>query len=454
MLPGRFLLLVAFLMLSPAAPAGTVMVADLQGAISPASADYFLRSLAAAERAGAALLVVRLDTPGGLDTAMRRMIQGILGARVPVAVYVAPSGARAASAGTYILYASHVAAMAPGTNLGAATPVPIGIGGEPPEKPGAGKEGDKGRAGKDADKDRQTSSSTMESKAIQDASAYLRSLAQLRGRNAGWAEKAVRQAESLSANEARDLKVIDLVAADLPDLLKLIDGRPVKVGNDVVRLAVADARTVTIEPNWKERVLSVVADPNIALLLMMAGIYGLIFEFLSPGMVAPGVIGGISLLLGLYGLALLPVNFAGAALLLLGIALMVAEAFMPSFGILGIGGVASFVAGAFMLIDADVPGLTVSWALVGPLAIVSALVLAGIGAYALRSQRRPVVSGAEAMVGSRVEALEDIREEGWVQLGGERWRARTAKPLPRGGRGRVVAVEGLTLMIEPEGEQP
>jgi membrane-bound serine protease (ClpP class) len=442
----RCLLLAALLALPVAAPAATVMVAEMQGAISPPAADYFLRALAEAERSRADLLVVRMDTPGGLDTAMRRIIQGILAARVPVAVYVAPSGARAASAGTYILYASHVAAMAPGTNLGAATPVAVGGGG--PDKGPAGKE----EKDKGADKDRRSPGSAMESKAVHDAAAYLRSLAQLRGRNAQWAEKAVRDAESLSAGEARDLKVIDLVAADLPELLKAIDGRRVKVGNDTVRLAVADARTVAFEPNWKEKLLSVIADPNIALILMMVGIYGLIFEFLSPGMVAPGVIGGISLLLGLYGLALLPVNFAGAALIVLGIALMAAEAFVPSFGILGIGGVVAFTVGAFMLMDAEVPGLELSWELVVPLAIVSALVLAGIGAYALRSRRRPVVTGSEAMAGSRVEALEDIREEGWVRLGGEQWRARTKVPLPRGGRGRVVRVEGLTLIIEPEGE--
>lgn len=436
----RFLL-AAFLLLPVAASAGTVLVADLEGAISPASADYFLRALAAAETARAPMLVVRMDTPGGLDTAMRRIIQGILGAGVPVAVYVAPGGARAASAGTYILYASHVAAMAPGTNLGAATPVPLGIGGGQPDKPEAGKDG-------------RSPGGTMESKATHDAAAYLRSLAQLRGRNAEWAEKAVRDADSLSATEARDLKVIDLVAADLPDLLRQVDGRQVKVGEGVVRLAVAAAATLAVEPNWKERLLTVIADPNLALLLMMVGVYGLIFEFLSPGMVAPGVIGGISLLLGLYGLALLPVNFAGAALLLLGIGLMAAEAFVPSFGVLGIGGAMAFAAGAALLLDAELPGLGISWALVVPLAVASALVLAGIGSFALRARRRPPVTGAEALAGRRVEALEDIREEGWVRLGGEHWRARTAAPLPRGARGRIVAVEGLILVIEPEGDRP
>lgn len=437
--PRRFALLLAFLLLPIAAPAGPVLVADIRGAISPATAAYFLRALARAEDEDAALLVLRLDTPGGLDTAMRQVVQGILAARVPVAVYVAPGGARAASAGTFILYAAHLAAMAPGTNLGAATPVQIGAGDKPA--------GDPGQAGGKA-----PAQDAMAVKATQDAAAYIRSLAQLRGRNGQWGELAVREAASLSAGEALEQKVIDLVAADLPALLRQAEGRRVRLGDRELRLELAGGVPASVERNWQERLLAAIADPNIALILMTVGIFGLFFEFSSPGMVAPGVLGGISLLLGCYGLAMLPVNLVGAALLLLGLGLMVAEAFMPSFGILGLGGVAAFIGGALMLVDAEAPGLAVAWELVLPLAVVGALAMFAIAGFALRARRRPPVVGAETMLGVRVEALEDIEREGWVRMGGERWRARTAVPLARGARARIVAVEGLTLVVEAEGE--
>jgi membrane-bound serine protease (ClpP class) len=442
----RLLLLVVALLLSAPAFAATVRVAEIHGAISPPSAAYFLRALDEAQRAKADLLVLKLDTPGGLDSAMREMIQGILASPVPVAAWVAPAGARAASAGTYLLYASHVAAMAPGTNLGAATPVAIGIGGDA-GKPGADKPGNgKGRA---------PSAGAMEKKAVHDAAAYLRSLAQLRGRNAEWAERAVREAESLSAEEALKQKVIDFVAADLPELLQKAEGRKVRLAAAEATLALAGAAVVTVERNWKERLLAAIADPNIALILMMLGVYGLLFEFYTPGFGVAGIVGAICLLLALYALAMLPINATGALLILLGVALMATEAFVPSFGAFGIGGIVAFVAGSLMLIDADVPGLEISLAFVMPLAAVSALLLAGIGAFALRARRRPAVSGIEAMAGGTVEALEDFEHEGWVQAFGERWKARSESPLKRGARARIVAVEGLTLVVQPEngGEQ-
>lgn len=418
-----------------------VPVARIEGAIGPASAAYFLRALEQARTRAAPLLVLQMDTPGGLDTAMREMIRGILASPVPVAAFVAPSGARAASAGTYLIYASHVAAMAPGTNLGAATPVRIGMGGEP-ERPAQGdaKDGKGGKAG----------GSPMEAKAVQDAAAYLRSLAQLRGRNAEWAEAAVRSAESLSAAEALAKNVVDLIAADVPELLAKLDGRKVRMGEGEIELGLAGAHPVVVERNWKERVLALISDPNVALLLMMLGVYGLLFEFYSPGMAVPGVVGGICLLLAAYGLALLPINFVGAALLVLGIGLMVAEAFAPSFGVIGIGGVVAFVAGSFMLLDADVPGIEVSAALVVPLAIVSAAALGGIAAFALRARARPPAAGVESMLGAAVEAIEDIEREGMVHAFGETWRARTSAPLARGARARVRAVEGLVLVVDPE----
>jgi membrane-bound serine protease (ClpP class) len=389
--------------------------------------------------------VLRLDTPGGLDSAMREMIQGILASPVPVATFVAPSGARAASAGTYLLYASHVAAMAPGTNLGAATPVAIGIGGGDAGKPGGAKpEDDKGGKG------RAPPGGAMEKKAVHDAAAYIRSLAQLRGRNAEWAERAVREAESLSADEALKLKVIDFIAADLPELLQKAEGRKVKLAAGEATLALSAAAVVTVERNWKERLLAAIADPNIALILMMLGVYGLLFEFYTPGFGVAGIIGAICLLLALYALAMLPINATGALLVLLGIALMATEAFVPSFGAFGIGGIFAFVAGSLMLIDADVPGLQVSLAFIVPLAAASALVLGGVGAFALRSRRRPVVAGVEAMAGGTAEALEDFAQEGWVLAFGERWHARSASPLKSGERARIVAVDGLTLVVEPE----
>lgn len=435
----RLLLLASALLLSLPAAAATVKVAEIHGAVSPASAAYFLRALDEAQRAKADLLVLKLDTPGGLDSAMREMIQGILASPVPVATFVSPSGARAASAGTYLLYASHIAAMAPGTNLGAATPVAIGIGGD------AAKPGDK-----KAEKDNAPQGSAMEKKAVHDAAAYIRSLAQLRGRNAEWAERAVREAHSLSAEEAAKQKVVDFVAADLTDLLRQADRRRVKVAAGEATLSLAGAAVVTIEPNWKERLLAAIADPNIALILMMLGIYGLLFEFYTPGFGVAGIIGAICLLLALYALAMLPINATGALLILLGVALMATEAFVPSFGAFGIGGIVAFVAGSLMLIDADVPGLQISLAFIVPLAAASALVLGGVGAFALRSRRRPVVSGVEAMAGGTAEALEDFAKEGWVLAFGERWHARSASPLKSGARARIVAVDGLTLVVEPE----
>lgn len=447
----RLLLLIAALVFLPLpAAASTVKVAEIHGAISPASAAYFLRALDEAQRAKADLLVLKLDTPGGLDSAMREMIQAILASPVPVATWVAPSGARAASAGTYLLYASHVAAMAPGTNLGAATPVAIGIGGDAGKPGGAKPEEDKDGMG------RAPSGGAMEKKAVHDAAAYIRSLAQLRGRNAEWAERAVREAESLSAEEALKQKVIDFVAADLPELLQKAEGRKVKLATGEATLALGAAAVVTVERNWKERLLAAIADPNIALILMMLGVYGLLFEFYTPGFGVAGIVGAICLLLALYALAMLPINATGALLIVLGVALMATEAFVPSFGAFGIGGIVAFVAGSLMLIDADVPGLQISLAFIVPLAAASAVVLGGVGAYALRSRRRPVVAGVEAMAGGRAVALEDFAKEGWVLAFGERWHARSAAPLKSGAQARIVAVDGLTLVVEPEdkGERP
>jgi membrane-bound serine protease (ClpP class) len=432
------IVVVALLLSRGVAAAPQVISAEIRGGIGPATAAYFVRVLDHARTVDADLVVVSLDTPGGLDRSMREMIQALLASPVPVAMYVSPSGARAASAGTYLLYASHVAAMAPGTNLGAATPVAIGLGGGEPDKAKDGK----------ADGDAKPKS-TMESKAMHDAAAYLRSLAQMRGRNAEWGEKAVRQSESLSADEALKLSVIDVIARDTAGLVKELDGRAVKIGETSKKLALAGAAIVPVAPNWKEQLLGTISDPNIALLLMMAGVYGLLFEFMSPGTAVPGVAGSIALLLGLYGLALLPVNYVAVALLLLGLAMMVAEAFLPTFGVIGIGGIVAFVAGMLFLIDAEIPGFTISWGFVVPIALANAVAIALIGAYALRSRRRPSVAGGEAMIGTSAEALEDFDNEGWVRAHGERWRARSSAPMKQGEVARIAAIEGLTLVVRP-----
>lgn len=445
-----FALLLGWVWAVAAAP---VALVDISGPITPASSEHLSRALDGAKAKGAALLVLRLDTPGGLDTSMRDMIRDIVASPVPVACYVAPSGARAASAGTYLMYASHVAAMAPGTNLGAATPVSIGPGGLEPA-PARERPADK-PSGKGADGASPSSVDSSRAKVLQDSAAYLRSLAQMRGRNAEWAEQAVLRSVSLSADEALKLKVVDYVAADVPDLLRQADGRAVRTAAGKQRLELGDAQIYVVERTWRNRLLAAIADPNIALILMMLGIYGLLFEFYNPGVALPGVGGAICLLLAAYGLHLLPVNYAGVLLLLVGVGFMVAEAFLPTFGALGVGGVIAFVAGALMLVDAEeVPGLAVSWQIVMPLAIFSALLLFAVGTMALGARRRPSVAGTDAMVGAAAEALENFDGQGWVTTAGERWHARCGVPLARGDKLRIVRVDGLTLEVEPFKGEP
>jgi membrane-bound serine protease (ClpP class) len=437
------LVLPACLVLGLAAPASAekVRVLTVQGAISPGSADYLVRGIDKAIEEQAHLIVIEMDTPGGLDTAMRDIIKAILGSGVPVATYVSPKGARAASAGTYILYASHIAAMAPATNLGAATPVElVPAGGDKPATP------DKPDASKPADA---PPGDPKMRKAVHDAAAYIRGLAELRERNVEWAERAVREAVSLPADEALALKVVDLVAADLDDLLRQLDGRVVKMNGETVTLDTANATIERVMPDWRSRLLAVIGDPGIAYILMLLGIYGLIYEFANPGMLFPGVVGGICLLLALFALQVMPINYVGLALIILGIVMMISEAFIPSFGALGVGGIIAFVIGSVMLIDTDVPGYGIPWALIVPVAVASGLFSFFVVGMAIKARSRPVVTGAEQMIGASGEILEDMEQEGWGRIHGEQWRVHSSVPLKRGDRVRVRARHDLILDVEP-----
>lgn len=418
-----------------------VWLLTIDGAISPATADYFTRSLRQAEQEAVELLVLQLDTPGGLDASMRDMIKAILASSVPVATYVSPSGSRAASAGTYILYASHIAAMAPATNIGSSTPVTM----SPMDMAPKTDEEDKEKA--------KSQQSAMDKKMVNDAVAYIRGLAELRGRNAEWAEQTVREAVSLSANEALKQGVIDLVASDVEQLLQALDGQTVTLDDGSRALQLANVVVTELEPGWRYELLSLITNPNVAYILLMIGIYGLILEFYNPGLGIAGVTGIICLLLAGYALNMLPLNSAGLALLIVGIGLMVAEALNPSFGILGIGGLIAFVAGSILLFDSELPAYQVSLPLIAGVAITSFAVFVFVIGAALRVRQTQVVTGQESIIGAKAEATEDFEGNGRVYAQGEVWHAYCPQAVKKGQFLRVKAIDGLILHVEPSEEQ-
>lgn len=435
-----FLILAGPTALAESGPAKPVFIVEITGVIGPATADYFSQSLAQAEQASAEFVLLTLDTPGGLGLSMREIIKKIIASKVPVVSFVSPGGSRAASAGTYILYASHIAAMAPATNLGAATPVSI----IPSISPSKGSTGAENKAPAEP-------ANAMANKVLNDAIAYIRGLAKLRGRNEQWAEKAVRDAASLPAEEALKKNVIDIVAIDQADLFRQLDGLTVDLAGGEARLSTTTLVVIKLAPDWRQRLLGVISNPNVAYILMLAGIYGLFFEFANPGAIVPGTVGSICLLLAMFAFQVLPMNYAGLVLILLGLALMTAEAFQPSFGVLGLGGLVAFVIGSIILIDSNIlPGYGVDLGLIAGFAVSSLIFFSLAIGLVFKARQRPVVSGQEQMIGGLCEVMDAFEHQGRVRVHGEVWNARSTVPMRQGEKARVLAIRGLILEIGPE----
>ncbi len=455
----RAIVATLFVLLAHGASAAgnTVVILEIDGGIGVATADYLISGIRHAEEQNAELIIIDMDTPGGLVKPMRDMVKEILNSSVPVATYVTPAGARADSAGTYILLASHIAAMTPTTHLGAATPVslsgedatPENIE-EPEDTTESEENGDEGDAEDDEESAPATKPGTaMERKVLNDAVAYIRGLAERHGRNADWAEDAVRDAATLTANEALELNVIEFIAIDHSDLLEQINGHEVEVDSETVALATDKVTIENFKPNWRIRILSAIANPEIVLLLGIVGLYGLMYEGWNPGAIVPGVVGVICLLLAAYALQVLPVNFAGLALIIVGIGLMVAEAFAPSFGALGLGGIVAFVFGAIMMFDSDIPGFGISVTFVVGIALVAALAIIWLIGYTLKLRKRGAVSGRGSIIGGVGTAMQDFTGNGKVWLEGEAWAAHSKIAIEKDQYVTVVAMDGLVLEVEP-----
>ena len=430
----------------PLSKASVIVQLEINGVIGPATADYIERNLQKAIDNQAQAVLIKMDTPGGLDMSMRQIIKRIIASPIPVITYVTPGGARAASAGTYILYASHIAAMAPATNLGAATPVQIGGFGALDKN----KEETDNNDGND-----QPLADPMAHKIVNDAAAYIRGLAEMHGRNEQWAEQAVRTAASLSASEALELNVIDIVARDVSDLFSQLQGRKLNVAGKELIFNTEQIEVQNIRPDWRSDFLAVITNPSIAYILLMVGMYGLVLEFSNPGSIVPGTVGAICLLLALYALQLLPVNYAGMGLIVLGIALMTAEAFAPSFGILGLGGIVSFIIGSVILMDTDVPGFGIDLGLVAGFALSSAAFFIIAIGLLLKSRHSPIVSGKEEMQGSIGVVLDGFTGTGMIRVHSENWQAVCDQSLHKDEKVRVIAMDGLLLQVIPinqEGE--
>lgn len=440
-------LLGSLLLLAQAAEslANRALVVDMKGVVGPATVDHVRRAISDAAEGEAALVVIRMDTPGGLDASMRKLVKDIIASPVPVVTWVAPGGARAASAGTYILLASHGAAMAASTHLGAATPVTMGgMPGQPEQaEPQAEPEANRPEDGK------RRGGTAMERKMLEDAVSYIRGLAERHGRNADWAEQAVREGHTLTADQALEKGVIDMMADDLPALLAQLDGREVRMAGAPQTLQTAALQVVERSEDWRTQLLAIITNPNVAYFLMLIGFYGIIFELSNPGQIFPGVIGAICLVLALYAFQVLPVNYAGLALIILGLAFMVAEAFAPSFGVLGLGGIIAFVVGSVILLDEE--HLRVSISLIASTALLSFGFLSWVLGKLWRIHHRPVLAGNEELLSMEAVASEDFEEEGWVRVHGETWRAHADQPVRSGQSLRITRIDGLKLHVTATG---
>ena len=444
------LILLPLALVSNARADGTAILMDLEGALGVATAEYIIDGINTAQDQDASLIIIRMDTPGGLVEPMRDIVQAILGSSIPVVTYVSPGGARADSAGTYILLASHVAAMAPTTHLGAATPVSLmgedlSPGDAAPEETGADEE-------TESDETEPTPGapdSAMERKVLNDSISYIRGLAEAHGRNADWAEDAVRNAATLTATEALDQNVIDLIADNRAELLQAINGREVRVKNEAFTIDSEGLVVEKLEPNWRLKILNTIASPEIAILLLMIGLYGLLFEGYNPGAIIPGVAGVICLLLAAYALQVLPVNYAGLALIVVGMILIIAEAFVPSFGALGLGGITAVIFGSIMMFDSGIPGFGISISFVIGMALIAGIFLFWLVSYLLKLRKRGPISGRESIIGGIATATESFTGDGHVWLESESWAARSAAPIEKNQKVRVRAMNGLVLEIEP-----